>query len=367
MFQKRTVFFYILAQIIPTFILGIVVFISIILMFQFLRLTELLLAHSVGVDKVAQLVLNLSIGFLPIILPMSLLFAILLTYSRLSTDSEVVALKALGYSPLYLSAPSIFFSIIVSLISAQTLFNLGPIARLNSEDLLTSIGNQKVMSSIEEGTFSESFFDLVLYTNQIDKEKNTMQDLFIYDKRNPRSPIAIIAKQGAITTNKDVSGQSASILLSDGDMYKLGSESHTKVKFETYNLNISSPTSDNRDEKDADNYTLSELETMMAKEDVSLEQRVKFATEYQGRWAIACSCLLFGFLGSALGSKTNRRSSASTGFIVSVICIIAYWLLYVTATNLSKKMILPPQLSLWVPNILFLILTAWAWRQQLKS
>jgi len=364
MTQKRTVFYYILGQIIPTFILGIVVFVFIILMFQFLKLTELILAHNVGVDKVLQLLLDLSIGFLPIILPMSLLFAVLLTYSRFSTDSEIVALKALGYSPLYLALPSIAFSVVVSFVSAQTLFNLGPIARMNFDQLLTAIGNQQVMSSIEEGTFSESFFDLVLYTNQIDKQQNLMRDLFIYDKRNPRSPIAIVAKEGRISTNANIESQSASILLTNGNMYKLGSDSHTKVRFDTYNLNISSPTRKNTDEKDADNYTLSELQALMGKEDITPQKKAVFTAEFHGRLAIAISCLLFGFLGSALGSRTNRRSSASSGFVVSVICIIAYWMLYVVATNMASKMIINPSLGLWIPNIVFLIITIWAWRHQ---
>lgn len=367
MFRKKTVFYYILSQVIPTFILGIVIFIFIMLLFQFLKLTELILIHDVAISTILQLLASSAISLLPMIMPMSLLFAVLLTYSRLSTDSEIVALRALGYSPFFLSIPAVVFSVIIGVISAQTLFNLGPIAKLNFKELSGTIASQEVMSRIEAGTFAEKFFGLVLYTNTIDKDKNLMQDLFIFDSRNPKNPIAVVAKEGRITTDMNMLSQSTSILLSNGDMYKLGSESHTKVRFDTYNLSISSLTSKNSDEQDPDTYTLGELKRLLAKPDLPKAQYIKFESEYLGRWALATSCILFGFLGSALGSQTNRRSSASSGFIVSVICIILYWVLYVIANSLAGKMIAPPIVSLWMPNAVFLVLTIWAWRRQSRA
>ena len=79
---------------------------------------------------------------------------------------------------------------------------------------------------------------------------------------------------------------------------------------------------------------------------------------YESAW----QALLFGFLGSALGSRTNRRSSASSGFVLTVVCIIIYWILYVAANNMALKMVVPPAVALWMPDTLFLLLTVWAWR-----
>lgn len=360
--MKKISFFYILSQIIPTFILGIVIFIFILLMFQFLKLTEFILIYNVSVDNILLLLLNMSMKFLPIILPMSLLFSILLTYSRLSADSEMVAFKSLGYSHWSLSLPAIFFSVIISFLSAQTLFTLGPIATLNFDALFNGIGNQKVISTINEGTFSENFFDLILYTNHVDKEKNVMNDLFIYDKRNPKAPVAIVAKEGRISTSSDIKNQSATILLTDGDMYKLGAVSHTKVKFDNYSLSISSPVKTEADQQDEDTFTLNQLRQILREKKFPENDMRDFESEFHRRIAIAASCLLFGFLGSALGSQTNRRSSASSGFIVSVICIIIYWVLYVVCNNLAKKT--DPALALWIPNFIFLVITVWAWRKQ---
>lgn len=364
---KRTVFLYILSQIIPTFLLGIVVFVVIMLMFRFLKLTEMLLQNEAGLGLFLELLSTFAIGLMPIILPMSLLFSVLLTYSRLSTDSEIVALKSLGYSPFYLALPSIFFSMIISVISAQTLFSIGPIARLHSEKLLNNITSQQAMSQITAGTFAESFFDLVFYANEVDRDNNVMRDIFIYDRRNPQNPVAVVAKEGRTNIERNDEGQTASIVLTNGDMYKLASDSHTKVKFETYEYQIASPSKKMELELDPGAYTQVDLKNVIGDPSLKPDQRIRFQSEYQGRWALAASCLLFGFLGSALGSRTNRRSSASSGFVVSVICIIFYWVMYVVASNLSTKMVIHPTVALWLPNFLFLILTIWAWRHQSKS
>lgn len=365
--KKPTVFYYILGQIIPTFLIGIMIFIFILLMFQFLKLTEFILVHDVSIQTISLIIVNLSVSFLPIILPMSLLFSVLLTYSRLSADSEVVALKAVGYSPLYLSTPAIVFSFLISILSIQTLFNLGPAARLNFDKLLNRIGNQKVMSSISEGTFSESFFDLVLYTNDIDQSTNTMRDLFIYDQRNPKNPIAIVAKEGIISNTTDQEAQSANILLKDGDIYQLGTDAKTKLNFSTYKINISDPITHASSHQDTDTYTMTGLEKAMDNENLPLAFRKVLLIEKHRRWAIAVSCLMFGFLGAALGSRTNRRSSASTGFIVSVLCIMSYWVLYMVGNNIARSEYLPPAIALWLPNYVFLLVTIWAWQKQYKT
>ena len=82
---------YILGEMIPTFFMGVIVFILILLTFQALRLTDYILIHGVKVLSVVEMMGFLSTSFLPILFPMSLLFAVVLTYGRLSADAEIVA------------------------------------------------------------------------------------------------------------------------------------------------------------------------------------------------------------------------------------------------------------------------------------
>jgi lipopolysaccharide export system permease protein len=345
------------------FLMGVAIFLSIIMMLQFLQISEFLLIHNVGAANIGRISLYMCVSFLPIILPMSLLFSILLTYARMSADSEIVAFKSLGYSLAKLAFPAICFSFLISLLSAQALFYIGPSARYNLDALTNRIGNQKIMSSIQQGTFSESFFGLVLYTNRVDEKKNLMEDLFIYDGRNEKHPVVIIAKTGVIKSNANFKSQSAQIILSNGTMTNVGEKSTTNLHFEDYTLTISSEIDHIADSKDANTFTLDELLHHLAHKDVPDWQIKEFEVELNQRIATIATCLLFGFLGSALGSSINRRSGSSVGFILSIVCIVVYFLLYAVSRNIAAKTSLPPAYILWVPNLICVSFTIWAWRR----
>lgn len=330
-------------------------------MFQFLRLTEFILVYDVSMYHVVQMIIYTSFSLLPIILPMSLLFAVLLTYSRLSADSEMVAFRAIGYSPEYLALPAVFFATLVCWLSIQTLFNLGPTARLNYNELIGAIGNQKIVSAISAGTFSENFFDLVIYTNEINKKDNTLKDLFIFDNRNPKSPVAIVAKEGRVAANKDLLAQMANLTLSKGDIFKMNKDGSAKINFESFELSINSPVVNASDRVDVDNYTMRQVRRKLRDPNLPEVLFRKLSSEFHRRWAIAASCIIFGLLGACLGSRTNRRSSSSSGFVLSVICIVGYWVLYVIGTNMAIKGTAPAYISLWIPNVIFCVLTIYFW------
>lgn len=326
-----------------------------------LKLIEFFLVHEVSLKVIGLIVLNLTMSVLPLVLPMSLLFAVLLTYSRLSANSETVALKAIGYSPRHLSLPAVLFSILIAVLSIQTLFYLGPSARWKFDQVLHEIGSQKVMSSVQPGTFSESFFDLVLYANRIDQKSGQLEDLFIFDNRNQESPVAIVAKKGSIKSTKEKSEQRASVLLTDGYIHQIGALSRAKVKFADYSITIADANASSRRNKDLDTYTMTELKEVMNSPDTKKDFMKSVRIEAGRRWVLSLACIIFGFLGFSLGTKTNRRSGASSGFVLSVACIIGYWISYMIGFNLAKS--IHPTM-VWTPNILFLVLTAYMWRRQ---
>src|SRR5665213_1243099 len=173
--------------------MGLVIFISILLMLQALRLTEFVLVHGVSLSTISQIMLYMSLSFLPVILPMSTLFSVLLTYNRLSNDSEIVAMKSFGLSMATLTIPAIILAVAATLMSAQTSFYLGPWGNRRFELVIADLGRQKAAAAIKEGVFSEGFFDLVIYANKVDSKEGLLKDVFIYDERDAKAPVTIIA------------------------------------------------------------------------------------------------------------------------------------------------------------------------------
>ncbi len=346
---------YIFFETLPAFLMGVVVFVSILLMFQVLRLTEFVLVHGVGAKTILEIMLFLSVSFLPVILPMSLLFSILLTYSRLSNDSEIVAFKALGLSMGQLTLPAIALSLAATLMSAQTSFYLGPWGNRKFEVLINELGRQKVSAAIKEGIFSEGFFDLVIYANKVDSKVGLLNDVFIYDERDPKAPITIIAKTGSILQERSKEGQRALLRLNSGNIHRTHQNTYTKVDFDSYDINLFNPYEFSEKKKSPPSMTIEELSTEIQRQDLEEKQRHRLELEYHRRWSLSGACLIFALLGVGLGTVTNRRSSKGGGFVLCIIVLIAYWVCYLSAEGIARNGWLPAFAALWGVNALFTI------------
>lgn len=345
---------YIFFETLPTFLMGVVVFLFILLMFQALRLTEFVLVHGVSLKTVGEIMLFLSVSFLPVILPMSLLFSVLLTYNRLSNDSEIVAFKAMGLGTGHLTIPAILLSLAATLMSAQTSFYLGPWGNRKFEVLINELGRQKVGATLKEGVFSEGFFDLVVYSNHVDSKEGLLRDVFIYDERDPKAPVTIIAKEGHLIQEVQKTGQSALLRLSNGNIHRTNQATYTKVDFSTYDITLFDAYEISEKKKSPTSMTLDELAVERKRTDLPEKDQLKLNVEYHQRWSLSAACLIFALLGVGLGTVTNKRSSRGGGFVICLVVLISYWILFVSAATVANKGWAPPPVALWLVNFGFL-------------
>ena len=363
---------YIFFEMFPSFVLGVLVFLLIILMFQSFRLSEYIIVHGADFKVVLKMLGYLSISFLPVILPMSLLFSILLTYGRLSADSEIVAFKALGLNMVHLSIPAVLLSILVGSLSAQTSFFLAPWGNRQMEILVHKLGQLKPGVAIREGVFSEGFFNLVVYANKVDSKKGRLEKVFIYDERDESSPLTIIAKEGRLIRESNELGQSAQkafLRLYDGNIHKTraAEQSYTKLDFDSFDIFLFDPVSYTNKKKTALSYTLKDLREARNRLDIDDKMRRKIDTEWHRRWAISVACLIFGVLGIGLGTTTNKRSSKSGGFVMCLIVVIGYWVLYAGLENLGKSGTAPIWIAVWSTNVIAGTVAVLAIRKAAKS
>lgn len=356
------VIYYIIKEMLPSLLTGIIVFISILLMFQVLKLTEFVLAHGVTIGVIAKLVLYLSVSFLPAILPMSVLFSVLMTYGKLSTDSEIIAFKSLGVSQKTLTIPAIVIGIVMCALSAQTYFFIGPWGAKQSYSLLNVLGSNQVISNIREGTFAEGFFDLVIYANDVDEKKGILKDVFIYDERSQSLPVTIIAQEGQIVSPKDFSLASTVLRLFKGSIHRTGEGVYTKIQFENYDISLTPQLERNEKENSPKAMTITEIYTELKNKDIARDRFLKLDSEYHKRMALPVACIVFSLIGVGLGTVVNRRVAKSGGFVVSIGLIVTYWVLYVAMETVAKNGTLHPGIALWLPNFIFFITAMYALR-----
>ncbi len=361
--RARLMVRYLLGEMIPMFFLGVFIFVFILLMFQALRLTEFVLIHGVKLIVIGQMMAYISSSLLPILFPMSLLFTVLLTYSRLSADSEIVAFRAVGLSMPAILAPALILSILIAFLSIQTSYYIAPWGNRQFEVLITKIGSMKPGTALKEGTFAEEFFDLVIYANKVDSKEGKLAGVFIYDERNPKAPVTVIAREGQLGVDKEHPGHSASLRLSNGSVHRTIEGRHIKIDFQTYDIYLNDPITEAFRNKSMPSLSIEELHERLRRTDLPTEDRRKLETEAQKRNAIAIGCILFAMIGVGLGTSSNRRNAKGGGMAMCLGLIVAYYVVYSIGEGMAQKGTLPPMLAVWMANILFTFAAIWALRR----
>ncbi|HEY8270001.1 MAG TPA: LptF/LptG family permease, partial [Pseudobdellovibrionaceae bacterium] len=171
-------------------------------------------------------------------------------------------------------------------------------------------------------------------------------------ERDRSAPLTIIAKRGAIVRDPKSPGHNVLLRLENGDIHRK-TQTHTKIKFDTYDIRLIDPIRDIIREKSVQSLTLSELHETLKKPDLTVKDRRTYQTEFHKRWAISVLCLVFALIGVGLGTTTNRRAAKAGGMIMCIGIIISYWVLYVTFESMARNGQMPPAVAVWSPIILF--------------
>lgn len=352
---------YIIFELLPVFIMGLSIFVFILIMIQSFKLTEYVVVHGAPLGIVTRLVFYMALSYLPVLFPIALLFAVLLVYGRMSGDSEIVAFKALGLTPFHITIPALIVGGVISLLSLQTSFRLAPWGQRNLDELINVLAQTRPGATIREGVFSEGFFDLVVYAHHVDSKSGNLQKIFIYDERDARSPVTIIAKEGQILNSSSFSANEASLRLIDGNLHKSSDIFYTKIDFDAYDINLYDPHEIKAKEVTPDSMNLSELREAI-KQTSDNRLWINLNVEWNRRWMLSAACLIFVFLGVSLSAVTNKRTARSGSMVICISAIVIYWTLSVWLESVGRAGHLPLVVSSWLPNILFLIFAIFKFR-----
>ena len=91
---------YVWKELVTPFCLGLLIFTFLLLIDRIFDLTDLIINKGVPVHLVLMMLVYISPAILVLTIPIGFLLSILVAFGRLSSDMEVVALKACGVSPL---------------------------------------------------------------------------------------------------------------------------------------------------------------------------------------------------------------------------------------------------------------------------
>ena len=278
-------------------------------------------------------------------LPMGVLVGILTGFGRMSSDSEAIALRAVGFSMKRIAGPVLALAFVASLANLYLTVWTAPAAAERVRVLKQQILLKQVALEVQPRVFNESLRNYDLYVR--DHQGLQWRGIMLSDETDAKNPRVIFAESGVIV--HDEANRTYQLTLSNGS--RISPPSSDLTRFEKFTIPIPTPPADNADDK-----TLTETSTN------ALWQRIQAGTadreervEFQSRIAMPFACLALAMVGLPLGVSTTRGSK-SMGLVLSLVLMLVYYLLLAAGTRLAGSSHFPPVLGAWLPNIGFVIL-----------
>ena len=335
--------------------------------------TSLIVAIGTGFDLVrkvteAGLLLPIALkimllklpGFIVLAFPMAILLATLMAYSRLASDSELVALRSIGVSVYRVALPGILLSLIVTGLTFIVSDLIAPAANYEA-----SVALEKALDRIKP-TFQQNNILYKEYDKvKRDGEKKTvltrlfyaeefngkqMENLTILD-RSQESVSQIINAQSATWNIKnntwDFFNGTIYVIAPDGSYRNIVRFRHQQLALPRAPLDLANRERDYNEMSlvQARNY----LQVLQFSDDEQAVRKLK--VRIQEKMAFPFVCLVFGLVGAALGLRPQNTSKA-TSFGICVGIIFSYYLLTFITSAMGVGGILPPFTAAWLPNIL---------------
>lgn len=342
---------YMLREFFFSLFLAVCVFSFVLLMGNIFKIIDLIINKGVGLILVLKFLANSFSLLLSFIIPMSMLTACLIFFGRLSSDHEIVAMKASGISFFKITQPFIVLGCLICL--GLLLLNNSVIPQANYRNLnfIKEITIKKPQALLEERVFNESFKNFIVYVDRIRGSK--LEGVYIQELRPQGTPRVITAQEGEFIT--DESKNILILRLGRGaieEVYEKDLAKYHRMDFATHFIQLSlADISEGYCEKRAKDMTFTELVSKIKEFKQMGVNTSPLLTEYYERQAISFSTLPLILVGMSFVIKT-KRGTRSFGFGISLVVFIIYYLFLMLGETLGRKGI-SPGLSIWAPNIIW--------------
>jgi lipopolysaccharide export system permease protein len=355
---------WLLGQIIPPMIFAIsaftVISLSVGVMFDLIRK---IVEYGLPLLQAIKALIYSLPSFLVLSFPMAVLLSTLLSYGKLSANSELLALRSLGIKTSRIIAPAIAVSIFMTGLTFYFNDNLVPTSnRLAESTLRSGIGSSfnkgkrknniiftrkgsRIDATTNKPTKVNTFLTHIFYASLF--ENNIMKEVTVLDFSRENTKQILTANNAIFDKAK------SSWIFTDGNLVSTDSNGQTtNIKFKQYTYPfVEGPLDIAKVPKDANDMSLKEaLEAeIIYKKIGNLKEIRKIQVRIQEKFTLPCACLVFGLIGSILGSKSHLRSSKSQGFGLSVILILFYYVMSFVFSSFGVKGLLPPIIAAWFP------------------
>jgi LPS export ABC transporter permease LptG/LPS export ABC transporter permease LptF len=352
---------YILGEISSHSLIGCALFTFILLMKPLEQILDMVVRNSSSFEVVLQVFLfNLPNTFL-LTIPMAVLVGVLLGLSRLAADSEITAMRASGLGVWYFVRVA---SVVAFLGTGLGLVNaLYVIPRANQAilEMQQALERSQASFEIQPRVFYEELKNAVIYVQNVRSGTgvSNWQRVFMADVSDPASPRITTAESATVApgsgsqTSKD-GGQGLLIRLRNVTDHETATNQPGQ-----YNISTFAQTDRPLDFSPQSDVQLGRMDTPLFalgnRELLRLSQAPdgkRYQIELQRRVAFPAACLVLMLIGVPLGTA-SRRGGKSSGFVLTILLVVVYYLLSDFGIAWAKQGRLPAVVGVWLANVVF--------------
>jgi lipopolysaccharide export system permease protein len=313
-------------------------------------------------------------------IPIGLLVASILVFSRLSADSEIAAMRACGVNLLTVMRWPLLFAAICSLAGLYINNEIVPRGHEVRRNLAKRLSVGAGLELLEPGRTITDFPKVKIHFNE--KKDGKLLGLTVLDYTNPHS----VGKISVATAEVAQVGRDLVLRMRDITGEPTDAEDFRRLAADVWEYRIKDALKDDMYKRREKDFTLlprmtedgvvrsemlhaigeakQEVKAASAGESDGKDKRKKarrklsdLKTEFMKRWVSAFASICFVLVGVPLGIRAQRRES-TVGMAIALVVALSYNLLELLMTNLSKNYAVHPEVLIWLPVALCVALAA---------
>jgi LPS export ABC transporter permease LptG/LPS export ABC transporter permease LptF len=349
---------YIVFEAIPYVLLSAVLLTAILFTQQAGRFSELAAYADLPMDLAGEIAAALLPNVLILTLPVAVLAGIVIAFSRMGSDSEVVAIRAAGVGTWTLLWPALLIGAIATAGTTFLHMKEAPEAARDLRRVAVQGALKKLESPVEPRTFTTEIPGYVIYVRDGDKAQGTWGRVFIYAQQPDGSTRIVTARQGRI----DSSGDKSELVLSDAVALKLPqpeSNEHSYIVEHLDQLRLAVNTGraallERLSGKETQSEEMTWTDIQQQIHSASLDEKREGERTLHRRLALSISPLLFAFFGGLIGLRV-RRGGRGAGVLITICVVVVYYLVSLLGESMARSNTVHAVVGEWLASALILI------------
>ena len=364
----KTIDRYVLTKTLGPLLACIAIALIAMLLERMLRLLDFMLDKGGPFYLVLKMLANLIPHYLGLAIPAAFFVGMLLAVMRLSGDSELDAIHAMGVGLRRLLLPLVGLAVVLLVATAIIIGLLQPYTRYAYRALVYTATHTVWNSALERGTFFTGLDNVAIMVDDITDGGRKLRGIFLHHTEDDGSTTTTSAEEGQLFRLKkrfilDLQLIKGSWIRCDskGEHCTVGTFDKSDVPLD---MAQGPMTRINPRGEVVKELTLPELWQARDDPPPSLT-RPMIVAELNSRLVRIVSLLFLPLLAVPLGI-VSRRARRSIGVVVGLVMLIFFHNVLRFGESMVETGALPPIIGLWLPGAIFAGIGAWAFHMTSK-